>query len=122
MSRLMKYGQLRCIDLFLLFLFIIFIFIYIFVIYSNSPQLTYFLIRALALTIRSYELGLPSIHLEVFLDLPYYFFSGTEHGVRGHVLLCVTAKFFENNIFAPKMGKMGRPKVAFFEFTWKFSH
>ena len=41
-----------------------------------------------------------------------------------HVLLCVTARFFEKSIFVQKIGEMGQKwaKIGFFKFIEKFSH
>ena len=50
----------------------------------------------------------PSFCSEVFMELALQFFSGTQHGVRGHVVLCMTARFFEKKCFTPKMGKIGQ--------------
>ena len=51
----------------------------------------------------------PSFCSEVFMELDLQFFSGNQHGVRGHVVLCMTARFFTpKKFFTPKMGKIGQ--------------
>ena len=71
----------------------------------------------------SYELGsicpsvLPSGSFFVIGSLV---FSETQHGVRGHVLLCVTEPDFLKKIFLPhRWGKWAKNKV--FNFFWIWS-
>ena len=48
----------------------------------------------------------PSFCSETFMELAFYFyFLGTQHGVRGHVVLCMTIRFFEKNVLSQKWGK-----------------
>ena len=51
----------------------------------------------------------PSFCQEIILELALYFLSGTQHDLRGP---CGGVHdrigFFENNIFAPRMGKIGQ--------------
>ena len=66
----------------------------------------------------SYELGSvhPSIHpsfllcyrVEVFLGLAHQFFLKLSMVLGTHVLLRLTARFFEKNLVAQKMGEMGK--------------
>ena len=45
-----------------------------------------------------------SYHLEIFLAFALFFFSTTQHGVRGSVVLCVTELAFSKKyIFAVKI-------------------
>ena len=75
----------------------------------------------------SYELGsvCPSVFPSgSFLGVGSLVFSETQHVVRGPfvvVVVCDRARFFEKNIFAQKMRKMGK-KIGFFEFIGKFIH
>ena len=47
-----------------------------------------------------------SIRLEVFLGLAHYFFLKLRMVLGVHVLLHVTARFFEKNLVAKQMGQM----------------
>ena len=65
---------------------------------------------------RSYELGSirPSVRLSAllsgrFLGIGSLVFSHTQHGVRGpYDVVFDRAEFFEKNILAPNMGKVGQ--------------
>ena len=54
----------------------------------------------------SYELGLFILLSRSFLRISSLFFSGTQHDVRSSFCTVYDkARFFENNIFAPKIGQ-----------------
>ena len=55
---------------------------------------------------RVYELGLFILLFRSFLRISLLFFSGTQHDVRSSFgTVYDKARFFENNIFAPKIGQ-----------------
>ena len=58
--------------------------------------------------------------LEIFLELTLQFSLELRMMLGSHMVLCMAAKLFENNIFASKMGK--RTTLGFFEFIEKFSY
>ena len=47
----------------------------------------------------------PSFCSEIFMEQALKFLSGTQDGVRAHVMLCITARCFEKNVLHPKWGK-----------------
>ena len=72
----------------------------------------------------SYELG--SVHPSVLLSGSFFgihslVFSKTQHGVRGPCVVHDRVRFFEKNLFAQKMGKMGQKwaKTRVFKIYWK---
>ena len=50
----------------------------------------------------------PSFCQEAFLEFAPEFFLELSMVLGAHVVLCVTGRFFENNTFSPKMGKIGQ--------------
>ena len=73
--------------------------------------MTYSLIgpRVMARREGSNEYGLSVLLFGSFLGIGYLVFSGLQHGVRGPCgVLHDRARFFENNIFAPKMAKISQ--------------
>ena len=58
---------------------------------------------------QSYEQGLSVLLFGSFLGISSLLFSGTEHGVRRpRGVVHDRVRFFENNIFAPKMRRIGQ--------------
>ena len=53
----------------------------------------------------------PSFCSEVFLELTLEFFLELSMVLGAHVVLCITAKFFENNVLPSKWGKYARLRV-----------
>ena len=56
----------------------------------------------------------PFFYSEVFMELALQFFLGTQHGVRGHVVLCMTESDLLKKMFYSRNGEI-RPSPGFFE-------
>ena len=81
--------------------------IFILVIYSNATQLTYSLIGLLAMArrviwIRSVRLSAQKFSWNWLLS----FFQKLNMVLGAHVVLCMTARFFEKKYFTLKTGKI----------------
>ena len=99
----MRYAKVSCAN-------------FILVIYSNASQLTYSLIRPLAMTRRVIWIRSVRPSAQTFSWSWLFSFLREPNMVLGvHVVLCMTARFFEKNVFPSKRGKLARPR-----FLWMY--
>ena len=101
---------------------------FILVIYSNATQLTYSLIGLLAMARRVIWIRFVRPSAQKFSWNWLFSFLRKLNMVLGaHVVLCMTARFFEKNVLPSKQGKLTRPRdlwiyrtVEFFLSSWFF--
>ena len=85
---------------------------FILVIYSNATQLTYSLIGLLAMARRVIWIRSVRPSAQTFSwNWLFSFFRELNVVLGTHVVLCMTARFFEKNVLPSKRGKLARLRV-----------
>ena len=85
---------------------------FIIVIYSNATQLTYSFIGLLAMARRVIWISSVRPSAQKFSwNWLFSFFRQLNMVLEAHVVLCMTARFFEKNVLPSKRGKLTRPRI-----------